>query len=258
MYTAFDWYEQALYYDIIFDVDSAKEAAFIEAVQAKHGGARERMMLEPACGSGRLIAACAKRGYRVTGFDVEPKMLAFARDRLRRANVRARLTQARMQDFVVREHFDVAHCLVSTFRYILDERGARSHLARVADVLKPGGVYLLGLHIADYAARSASRERWTASRDGVDVVCNIQSWPPDRRTRTERMRARFLVREKGDERRFETHWTFRTYDARQLRSLLRSAPGLEHVATYDFGLDVDRPIVFDGESLDNVLVLRQR
>ncbi len=258
MYEPFDWYRQALYYDIIFDVDSRKEAAFIEALQARHGATRGRAMLEPACGSGRLVAACAKRGYRVTGFDIEPDMLAFARTRLRRRRIRARLVEARMQDFAVRGPFDIAHCMVSTFRYLLRERDARAHLERVAAVLKPGGLYVIGLHVADYADRSPSRERWTGSRGGVHVVCNIHSSPADRRTRTERLRARFVVSGERDRGRFETRWTFRTYDVKQMRGLLRSVPALEHVATYDFGLDADAPIEFDGEQLDNVLVLRRR
>ena len=64
------------------------------------------------------------------------------------------------------------------------------------------------------------------------------------------------MREGASERRLETHWTFRTYSLRQLRTLLAAVPRLEHVATYDFGMDIDDPIRFDGETLDNILVLR--
>ncbi len=71
------------------------------------------------------------------------------------------------------------------------------------------------------------------------------------------MRTRLCVREGGRERRTETHWTFRTYDAREVRRLLAAVPELEHVATYDFGYRVDLPRAFDGERLDVVLVLRR-
>ncbi|MHC4949061.1 MAG: class I SAM-dependent methyltransferase, partial [Planctomycetota bacterium] len=160
----FDWYEHdPLYYDIVFDADTAKEAAFLEAVHARHG-AGGRRMLEPACGSGRLVLAMAKAGYDVTGFDVSPAMLRFARRRLDDAGVRARVARGRMESFAFARPFDVAHCLVSTFRYLLDEASAAAHLACVADALRPGGVYVLGLHVCDYDQVGCARERWTADR----------------------------------------------------------------------------------------------
>ena len=50
-----DWYETPKYYDIVFDVDTSKEADFLEVVCARHGGTRGKRVLEPACGSGRLL-----------------------------------------------------------------------------------------------------------------------------------------------------------------------------------------------------------
>jgi SAM-dependent methyltransferase len=256
-YEPFDWYEDARYYDIVFDADTRREMAFLEAVQERHGLRRGRHMLEPACGSGRLVAAAAARGYRVTGFDISEGMLRFARRRLRARSLNARLIKARMEDFSFAGKFDIAHCLISTFKYLLSEEAAVGHLRCMAASLKPGGVYVLGLHLTDYADRTCSHERWVARRGGEEVICNIRSWPPDRRRRTERVRSRLIVRRQGRQRRLETQWTFRTYGLGQLRSLLRSVPQLEHVATHDFHCDIERPIAFDGRQLDNVLILRR-
>ncbi|MDY7110382.1 MAG: class I SAM-dependent methyltransferase [Planctomycetota bacterium] len=256
-YEPFDWYEDARYYDIIFDTDTRREMAFLEAAQQRYGLTRGRRMLEPACGSGRLVAAAAARGSRVTGFDISDGMLRFARQRLRARGLGARLVKAPMEDFSFREKFDIAHCLISTFKYLPSEETARAHLRCVAEALKPGGIYVLGLHLTDYADRSCAHERWVGRRRGVEVVCNIRSWPADRRRRTERVRSRLIVRQRGGERRLETEWSFRTYSLRQLKSLLRSEPRLERVATHDFHCEIDRPIAFDGSQLDNVLILRR-
>jgi SAM-dependent methyltransferase len=256
-YEPFDWYEDARYYDIIFDADTRQEMALLEAVQERYGLARGRRMLEPACGSGRLVAAAAARGWRVTGFDISEGALRFARRRLRARNLSAHVVGADMQNFSFRARFDIAHCLVSTFKYLLSEEAARAHLRCVADALRSGGLYVLGLHLTDYADRSCAHERWVARRRGMEVVCNIRAWLADRRRRTERVRSRLIVRRRGGERRLETEWTFRTYSLRQLKALLRAAPQFEHVATYDFHCDIDRPIAFDGSQLDNVLILRR-
>jgi len=258
-FESIDWYEQARCYDIIFDAETKKEADFLEAVGARFGPFRGRRVLEPACGTGRLVAEMAKRGWKVTGFDICGSALEYARSRLARRRLSSSLFRAEMQSFrLPADSFDFAHCLVSTFKYLMTEADARAHLRAAARTLTPGGVYVLGLHLTDYADRRCNRERWIARRGGTEVVCNIQGWPPDPVLRTERVRARLIATSRSRERRFETNWTFRTYDVDELRTTLRAAPALEHVATFDFHHDIDQPRELDGQLLDAVLVLRKR
>jgi SAM-dependent methyltransferase len=252
-----DWYETPVYYDIIFSQDNELECDFLLEMQARFG-VPGKSVLEPACGSGRLVEAMAHRGYRVTGFDQSAAMLAFARARMRAAGLKARLSSGKLEDFELGRTFPLAHCLVSTFKYLLDEASARSHLTCVARHLRPGGIYVLGFHLSDYNDGRCSRERWFGERDGTRVICNIQSWPADRRTRTERLRSRLAVQLGRTRKKQETHWVFRTYDAAQFRRLLRRVPELEHVATYDFTYDLKRARTFDDEQLDCVLILRRR
>lgn len=267
-----DWYDAPQYYEAVFDEGTAHEADFLEAALERHGrvesgrGAlarrrRVRRVLEPACGSGRLVIELARRDWRVHGFDLSQPMLDHARGELARVGVaprRVRLWPAAMQDFRTPERFDLAHCLVSTFKYLLTEADARRHLELVAEHLIPGGIYVLGFHLTDYDDTKKSRERWVAAREGFEVTCTIQGWPAQRRTRTEQVRSRLVVEEDGSTRRLETVWDFRTYDAAQVRRLLRSVPELELVATYDMTFDLDDPRELDDEQLDLVLVLRRR
>lgn len=260
-YTTLDWYETPRYYDAIFDVDTDREADFLEALHVKHGTARARpapRVLEPACGSGRLLVHLARRGWRVHGFDLEPAMVRYSRERLAAEGLRGTVARGDMGAFEVRGTFDLAHCLVSTFKYLLDEDSARSHLECVATALAPGGIYALGFHLTDYAETRATRERWHVERDGADVRCTIQGWPAERRARRERVRSRLVVREGGVEKRSETNWWFRTYDAREVRRLLRSVPALEHVATYDFVYDADEELALSDAQYDTLLVLKKR
>ncbi len=252
-----DWYDSPLYYDMVFDEDTHVEGDFLEQALARYGRSTGREILEPACGSGRLLEEMASRGYSVTGFDLNPKMLEFAGQRLRRRSLVGTLKTARLEDFRFRKKFDLAHCLVSTFKYLLDEKSARAHLECVRDSLKPGGLYVLGFHLSDYETTSRARERWVAKRAGTQVTCNIQSWPPDRRSRQEKVRSRLVVEKNGATRRFETYWQFRTYDAAQARRLFRSVPELEHLATYDFCYDFDAPRPFDDDQQDCVVVFRR-
>ncbi len=257
---AIDWYDTPRYYDLVFDEETSVEVAFLEWVATTYGrglAKAKRRVLEPACGSGRLMVALAKEGWRVTGTDLSQPMLDYAAERLRSADLRGKLLNADMAAPQPKGQYDLAHCLVSTFKYLQTERDARAHLRHVADSLAPGGVYVLGFHLTDYARTGYERERWVVDRDGIRVVCNIQSWPPDRESRTERMRSRLVVTEHGETRRTETNWTFRTYDADQVRSLLKAVPALEHVATYDFNYDPGARGELADDGFDTILILRK-
>ncbi len=255
------WYDTPLYYDIVFDTDTAKEADFLEALCRRHGRGRGRSVLELACGSGRLLREMAVRGWKVDGFDLNPAMLDFARERLDQAGLRARIWRDRMESFRLpgRARYDLAHCLVSTFKYLLREEDALACLDRVAAVLKPGGLFVLGLHLTDPARRTPTHERWTASRDGIDVVCNTRTWPQRPGQRFEPIRSRLRITlPDGETREQETRWESRTYTAAQLKRLLRKSGAFTVLACHDFHHDVEIVRRFDDEYADLVLVLGRR
>jgi SAM-dependent methyltransferase len=259
-----DWYDAPRYYDLIFDTDTAREADFLERMAAAHAeppARRALRVLEPACGSGRLMVELAARGARVVGFDASAPMLEYAGKRLKERGLKGRLFEARMESFELpaseQGRFDLAHCFVSTFKYLLTEADARSHLERVAAALRPGGIYVLGFHLSDYDELRQSRERWVVEEGGTRVVCTITGWPPMRRARREKVRSRLVVEEGGETKRLETTWDFRTYDAGQAKRLLASVPAFELVAVHDFDYAQERPRNLGAERLDVVLILRR-
>jgi SAM-dependent methyltransferase len=254
-----DWYDTPLYYDIIYDADTRVEAAFFEGVFAKHartGGKKPRSVIEPACGSGRLVREMARRGWNVAGFDASERMLDFAKERA----PDARLWVDRMESFAAPggARYDLAHCLINTFRYLLTEAEACAFLKRVAAVVKRGGLFVLGLHLVDYSRTTYEHERWVMDRRGVHVVCNTRTWPANRRTRIEKLRTRLHITHRGREHRQETPWDYRTYDLRELLAILKKAmPAFEIVACHDFHCDLESERAPHEAEADTILVLRK-
>lgn len=258
-----DWYDTPLYYDIIFDEDTPLEADFLEVMHQRHGNGvrRNRSVLELACGSGRLMRELASRGWKTAGFDINPAMLDFARERIESAGLTALLWEDRMESFEVprKQRFDLIHCLVSTFKYLLSERDALACLNRVAAALKPGGLFILGVHLTDYRHPKISHERWVVTRDGVEVVCNTRTWPVDPGSRIEAMRSRLKVTlPTGEIHRQETRWEVRSYSAAQLRALLQKVESLTLVAAHDFRHDPEDHRKLDDSYSDIVLVLKRK
>ena len=255
-----DWYNMPLYYDIIFDQDTTCEAEFLEQVFARHSdivSSNVIEILEPACGSGRLLHALSRMGHNVTGFDISPAMLEFSKSRLIRSGFEPNLYQMGMDDFEIARDFDMAFCLVSTFKYLLDEQSARAHLRQVAHHLKEGAIYVLGFHLSDYSKLVPQREEWNGVRNGTEVECVIDSDPPDPDSRLEHMRCVLNVQNKGKKKTVRTNWNFRTYDAVEVRTLLASVPELSLEACYDFCYDINEPRELDSPWEDVVMILKK-
>jgi SAM-dependent methyltransferase len=251
------WYDQPRYYDIAFRGDTKLEADFIEAACRKYCPFPAKRLLEPACGTGRLVTELAERGYRMTGFDLNQPSLDFLRKRLTCQGLRAKTFCDDMTEFRLASPVDAAYCPVNTFRLLLSEEAARRHLECVAASLRPGGIYILGFHLLPPDASEECIERWTERDGDTQVTVTLRVLTTDRRRRIEALRASVLVREGGRETRFRDEFQFRMYTAAQFRRLLSSVPSLKLCDVYDFWYEIDHPLKLDNEISDTVFILKK-
>ena len=251
------WYDYPRYYDIAFRSETRLESDFFEAAFKKYCPFHVRRVLEPACGTGRLVAEMARRGYRMTGLDLNEPSLEFLRQRLARQGRRASVLCADMADFRLPGPIDAAFCTFDGFRHLLDEQSARNHLQCVADHLRPGGIYILGFHLLPLDADEECTERWTERQRRTQVTVTLRVLETDRRRRIERLRVSLLARTGEKEVRLRHDFPFRMYTAAQFRRLLRSVPAFELCDVYDFWYEIDQTFPFDDELADAVFVLRK-
>ncbi len=252
------WYSYPACYDLAFRSETPAEADFIEAACRKYCPFPVRRLLEPACGTGRLAAELAARGYRLSGFDVSRPALAYLRRRLRRRGLGATIFAADMADFTLPRPVDAAYSTFDSFRHLLDGRQARRHLECVAGALRPGGIYLLGFHLLPPDAAEECIERWTARHGRTRLSVTLRVLSTDRRRRIERLRISLLVRRGGKPWRLRDEFPLRMYTAGQFRRLLAGVPRLELCDVYDFWYEIDHPLRLSDELSDTVFVLRRK
>ncbi len=251
------WYDYPQYYDLAFADETRREADFIEAACRKYGRATTRSLLEPACGSGRLVVEMAARVYRLTRFDLSEPALAYLRRRLKRRDLGARVFRADMVDFRLPHPVDAAFSTFDGFRHLLTERAAASHLRCVACSLRPGGIYILGFHLLPLDAAEECVERWTARRGALQVSVTLRVVSTDRRRRLETLCVSLGVRGRR-ELRLRHVFDFRLYTAAQFRRTLGRVPCLELCDVYDFWYEIDHPLALTDELSDAVFILRKR
>ncbi len=252
------WYDCPQYYDLAFRSETRPEVDFIEAACRKYCQFPVRHLLEPACGTGRLVAELAHRGYRVTGFDLSQPSLSYLRRRLARRRLQATVCQADMADFSLPRPADAAYNTFDSFRHLLTEQDARRHLQCVAGSLRPGGIYILGFHLLPPDASEQCIERWTERSGNTQVTVTLRVTASDRRRRQETVRISLLVRRGAEELRLRDEFPLRLYTASQFRHLLAQVPAFELLDVYDFWYEIDQPLEFNDEISDSVFILRKR
>ena len=135
-------YRYPRYYALGYRWNTDLECDFIEACLKAYGQTKPTRLLDIGCGTGRHMATLAKRGYRVTGVDIEPEMVAYVQEEAKRSAGRVSASVGDLRRLAVPGPFDLAYCFMDTFRFLLTNEEIAAHLRTVAGLLAPGGLYL--------------------------------------------------------------------------------------------------------------------
>ena len=139
------------------------ETDFIARELALAAGAA---VLDLACGFGRHALAMARRGYRVTGLDFNPRYLEIAAAGARAAGVEAVWRDGDMRALPFHGEFAGVYSYFTSFGYFSDEDNERV-LAGVAAALAPGGRFLLDMMNRDWLLVHPQQRTWTQRDDGA-------------------------------------------------------------------------------------------
>jgi len=135
-------YRYPRYYDIGYRWNTEAECEFIEACLKAHGPPEGKRLLDIGCGAGRHMIALAKHGYAMTGVDIRPEMVAYVQEAAKRAKVSVTASVDDLQHLTITGTYDLAYCVMDTFRFLLTNEQIIAHLRAVARRLVPGGLYL--------------------------------------------------------------------------------------------------------------------
>ena len=224
--------DDAELYDIAFDWDIEEE---VDWLVERLG--RPSSVLEPGCGSGRMLAAFLDRGVDVAGIDVSPRMVELAR---RRVGGRGAVAVADMTDFDLGRAFDGAVCPINTLLHLTPEQLAQ-HLRCVA---RHTSRYLVQVGLIEPEGREPfAGSHWEAQRGETKLKVDWVDEELDAGRRVSRQRSRIEVLagpRAGDvieEIHEMTAWTPATW-----RAAIDASPFAE-AATYDAGRKGARPEV---------------
>ncbi len=232
-------YENPSWYDILHTRHTAWEVDGLESIASRFVRSRinnrPTRWLEPACGTARYLRDAAKREIEVTGYDLSPGMIAYARERFDSLGLAGTLDVGDLTTYVPRKKADFAFNLINTIRHLMTDDDALAHLECVARSLTKGGVYAVGLSTADYEKDSEIEDIWTGGRGTLRITQMVQYLPPDPTTRIEKVVNHLSVRTPTRETHANSTYDLRTYSRVQWLDLIERSTLNLLAITDEFG-----------------------
>lgn len=148
---------------------TAAEVEFIAGVLALPAGAA---VLDLACGVGRHAIGMARRGYRVTGVDFNPRYLEIGAAEARGNGVEVRWLTLDMRELPFEREFAGVYSFFTSFGYFSDQDN-ENVLIRIAASLVPGGRLLLDLANRERLLIHPQQRTWDQREDGSLVMEEI-------------------------------------------------------------------------------------
>lgn len=155
-------------YDHLFTAERAeKEAGFAARILELKAGAR---VLDLCCGQGRHCVLLARRGFQVTGLDLNPAYLDLAQQSARTAHVALKTIAADMRQIPFQDQFDAIVNMYSSFGYLESEAEDLKVLESASKALRAGGRLLLDMLNREWAVANYIQNDWHSGADGTLYV----------------------------------------------------------------------------------------
>lgn len=134
--------------------------------------AREKSLLDLACGTGTLAIAMEQKGWFAMGVDASPGMIAEAQSKAGRSGSDAMFFCQDMRAFTVPAKVAVVTSFFDSVNHILDRRDLLKVFEQVREVLQPGGLFVF-----DTNNELCYRTLWTKTdtMDHKDFTLVLQS-----------------------------------------------------------------------------------
>jgi SAM-dependent methyltransferase len=148
------WYDRFFGSEYLSFDEHADTSLQVDFIGRTLGLPRGGTLLDVACGYGRHSIPLSSKGYRVVGLDRSPTMLAAARRATaRRRKHKPTWIRGDMRHLPLLDEMDAAISMFSSLGYFEAEDENFSVIREVAEVLAPGGRFLIETVNRDFVVR---------------------------------------------------------------------------------------------------------
>jgi SAM-dependent methyltransferase len=237
-------YDQPKYYALAFSYrDIPHEVDIFEVLIETYSKIPVRSVLELGCGTGPHIEELVNRGYRYSGLDLNPTMLAYTKEHAEsiEAETAVTLIEGDMVDFRLAEPVDFVYTMLGSL-YVKNTEELHRHFHSVAGALRPGGLYFLDWCISyDPPWESEYAHVWEREANGVKVKTRVDWSIADRVEQTLNETVTLDVDDHGRQYHFTETYVTRAIYPQEFLSLLAYLGTFEFIGWWN-NWDLNQPL----------------
>ncbi len=143
-----------------------------------------KTLLDLACGDGRFAVIMAKKGMRVVGVDSSAHILRYARNRAKKAKVTIVFYRREMQNFSMRNKFDLVTCWYDSLNYLLTDTDLIRTFKNVSSVLNENGLFVFDMNTLYGLSHIWRRHSPSIQQNADDAFEVHHSYRFDKRTKS--------------------------------------------------------------------------
>ncbi len=210
------------------ELDYAAWADFIIACFERFSDIRPTLLLDLACGTGRMTLELAQRGYDMIGVDGSAEMLAEASAR-RLSFTNPLYLMQDMRAFELYGTVGGVVCCLDSLNYLTGDGDLAACLACVANYLEPGGLFIFDVSSEYRFKHIFADNAYVLEEDGI--YCGWQNYYHAHSRICDFFLSVFRRERDGSYSRFDEQQAERYYSPDELEAALRAA-GLEQVGRF--------------------------
>jgi ubiquinone/menaquinone biosynthesis C-methylase UbiE len=202
--------------------DFSRRMADLLPAALRQIGFEPRTLLDLACGDGSFAVAMAADKLKVTGLDVSPHMLEFARRKARKADAGVEFVLGDMRTLTFEAQFDLVTCWFDSLNYLTEPEDLKATFIGVSLALRPGGLFVFDMNTIYGLAVNWPKSPCYLQQD-TDRIFEVHLPAFDHETGLASMRIIAFSNHGDSWQRIEEEHEERGYPQQQIRSYLRDA-----------------------------------